>query len=108
MALSIPQVVADFIDAVNRQDEQAFLDAFTPEGYVDDWRRTFTGRDAIKSWSDAEFLGAKGTLSPQSCTQDGDVARVIGDWRSNHANGLSSFEFKLRGERIVSMTIREG
>ncbi|HLT61967.1 MAG TPA: nuclear transport factor 2 family protein, partial [Microlunatus sp.] len=62
-APTVPEPIAGFIDAVNRHDEQAFLDAFTPDGSVDDWGRVFTGRDEIKAWSDNEFIGARGTLA---------------------------------------------
>jgi len=33
---------------------------------------------------------------------------AVGDWRSNHANGLSRFEIVLDGQKVASMTIREG
>ena len=104
----LPQNVQAFVDAVNSQDEAAFLGAFTPDGFVDDWGRTFTGRDAIKGWSDREFLGARGVLTPEEVTIDADTVTVIGDWRSNHANGRSRFTFRVAGDRIASMTIREG
>lgn len=106
--LHIPEPVGSFIEAVNRHDETAFLNAFNIDGIVDDWGRTFTGRDAIKAWSDNEFLGAKGTLTPLTIADDNGVIVVVGDWRSTHANGLSRFEFVLDGERLLSMTIREG
>lgn len=107
--LTIPEPVASFIDAVNRHDEKAFLDAFTaPGGMVDDWGRIFTGRDAIKAWSDKEFIGATGTLTPEEVTRAGDEVTVIGDWRSTHANGRSSFTFAIDGNHISRMTIREG
>lgn len=48
----IPEPVASFLDAVNRHDACAFLDAFAPDGEVDDWGRVFSGRAAIKTWSD--------------------------------------------------------
>src|SRR5690625_6857001 len=54
---TIPEPVASFIEAVNRHDEAAFLDAFTSNGTVDDWGRVFTGRDEIKRWSEKEFIG---------------------------------------------------
>ena len=38
-APAIPEPVASFITAVNDHDEQAFLDAFAPDGTVDDWGR---------------------------------------------------------------------
>lgn len=106
--LTMPEPVASFVDAVNNHDEAAFLGAFDDTGFVDDWGRIFTGRDEIKGWSDNEFIGADGTMSPQRVTVDGDVVTVIADWRSTHANGLSKFEFATAGDKLASMTIREG
>jgi len=105
---TIPEPVASFIDAVNRHDEHTFLDAFAEDGFVDDWGRIFAGREAIKGWSDNEFIGATGTLTPQQTTIDGDTVTVVGDWASTHANGLSSFAFAVTGDKIASMTIRKG
>ena len=104
----IPSPVREFIDTVNAHEEDGFLDAFPEEGYVDDWGRVFTGREAIKGWSDNEFIGATGTLTPREVSQDGDRVTVVGDWASTHANGLSSFTFEVAGDAIASMTIREG
>ena len=104
----IPAVIADFIDVVNAHDEEGFLSAFTSGGVVDDWGREFTGREAIKAWSDKEFIGATGVLTPEEVTTEGDRVTVIGDWASNYANGRSSFAFDLDGDRIGRMTIREG
>lgn len=104
----IPEPVASFVEAVNRHDEAAFLAAFTDDGFVDDWGRTFTGRDEIKAWSDREFIGSDGTLTPEEVSVDGDTVVVVGDWRSNHANGRSRFAFDVAGERVASMSISEG
>ncbi|MCF2570741.1 nuclear transport factor 2 family protein [Brevibacterium sp. UCMA 11754] len=106
--LQIPEPVAGFIDTVNAHDAQGFLDAFTADGTVDDWGREFTGRDAIKAWSDKEFIGATGVLTPEEVSNDGDEVTVIGDWRSTHANGRSSFTFAVDGDKLSRMTIREG
>lgn len=38
----------------------------------------------------------------------GDEVTVVGDWRSNYANGRSKFVFVTDGDLIASMTIREG
>ncbi|GAB08401.1 hypothetical protein GOARA_011_00170 [Gordonia araii NBRC 100433] len=108
MSTTTPEPVTLFIEAVNRHDEQAFLDAFTEEGFVDDWGRIFTGRDAIKGWSDKEFIGAKGTMTVAEATTTGDSTTVVADWRSSWANGLSRFTFVVDGDKIASMTIREG
>lgn len=106
--LQIPEPVASFIETVNRHDDAGFLDAFTADGAVDDWGRIFPDRESIKAWSDVEFIGAKGTLTPEEVAVAGDEITVIGDWRSNHANGRSSFAFVVAGDKIVRMTIREG
>ncbi|SEE90776.1 nuclear transport factor 2 family protein [Ruania alba] len=107
-AVSVPEPVGSFIETVNAHDENGFLEAFTTDGFVDDWGRVFTGRDQIKGWSDKEFIGATGVLTPTSVTVDGDLITVVGDWRSTHANGLSRFEFRVSGDQLASMTIREG
>jgi ketosteroid isomerase-like protein len=105
---TIPEPVAAFIEAVNRHDESAFLDAFTEGGAVDDWGRVFTGREQIKGWSDNEFIGAQGTLAVEEVEAAGASVTVIGDWRSTHANGRSKFVFDIDGDRLAKMTIREG
>ena len=105
---TFPEPVASFIAEVNNHDEQAFLDAFTPDGTVDDWGRTFTGREQIKTWSDKEFIGSRGTLAVEEVDVAGDTITVIGDWRSNHANGRSKFVFDVAGDKLAKMTIREG
>ncbi|MEU6697875.1 nuclear transport factor 2 family protein [Pseudonocardia sp. NPDC046786] len=101
-------VVAAFVATVNRHDREGFLDAFADDGVVDDWGRTFTGREAIAAWSDREFIGSSGVLTPEEVRESGGAVTVVGDWRSTHANGRSSFEFRTDGARIASMTIREG
>lgn len=105
---AIPEPVASFIETVNRHDEAGFLDAFTTDGAVDDWGRVFTGREAIKGWSDNEFIGATGTLTPEEVTIGDDGITVVGDWRSTHANGRSAFTFDVAGDKLARMTIREG
>ncbi|MBM7365762.1 nuclear transport factor 2 family protein [Gordonia hydrophobica] len=95
-----------FVEAVNNHDEAAVLNAFTADGFVDDWGRIFTGRDAIKAWSDKEFIGANGTMTVTDVRSDGGDVVVIADWRSSWANGLSSFTFRPAGDQIAAMIIR--
>ena len=106
--VTLPEPIALFVAAVNRQDSFTFRAAFAEVGFVDDSGTTYAGRPAITQWSNREFLGAKGTLSPESVSQTGDTITLVGDWRSSFANGRSSFHFDMVGKRIASMTIREG
>ncbi|TQK69068.1 MULTISPECIES: nuclear transport factor 2 family protein [unclassified Nocardioides] len=108
MTSEMPEPVASLVAAVNGHDEEAFLDSFTHDGYVDDWGRVFRGRAAIDGWSAKELIGARGTLSVSSVTTDGSEVVVVGDWRSDYANGPSRFTFAVDGDRVASVTIREG
>ncbi len=107
-ALDVPEPIASFITVVNRHDLHGFLASFAQNGVVDDWGREFTGRDEIRAWSDKEFIGALGTLTPEEVGQDGEEIVVVGDWRSHHANGRSRFAFQVGEHGIERMTIREG
>lgn len=102
----LPTPVAGFVEAVNAHDEDGFLDALGPTGVVDDWGREFVGRDAIKAWSDKEFIGARGTMDVQRVEDRGDQVEVVADWRSTHANGLSIFTFDVSDGALTRMTIR--
>lgn len=106
--IQIPEPVGSFIEIVNRHDEDAFLSAFADGGAVDDWGRTFTGRDEIKRWSDKEFIGSQGVLTPEEVFEEDGELVVVGDWRSNYANGRSKFAFTVDGDKIAKMTISEG
>ena len=55
----LPPPVARLVDAANANDTDAFLAALTPDGVVDDWGREFRGPDAVRGWSDAEFIGVR-------------------------------------------------
>ncbi|WP_157002415.1 nuclear transport factor 2 family protein [Agromyces laixinhei] len=105
---AIPEPVASLIERVNAHDEHGFLDAFAAGGAVDDWGRIFIGRDAISAWSAKEFIGSHGTLTVEEVDVVGSTVTIVGDWRSNHANGRSKFIFDVDGDRLAKMTIREG
>lgn len=108
MANSIPEPVGSFIDAVNDHRETAFDEAFTAGAVVDDWGKVLTGLDQIKDWSATEFIGSSPTLTITSVAVEEGSVTVVGDWRSSHANGPSSFRFDLDGDQIAAMVIRAG
>lgn len=103
---TLPQPVNDFVAAVNRGDGAAFLSFFDEkEGRVDDWGRIYTGHAAIKAWSDKEFIGAKGVMSPTKVETDGDKISVWAGWKSNYYSGDSKFIFTVEGKQIKEMKI---
>ncbi|MFF0709506.1 MULTISPECIES: nuclear transport factor 2 family protein [Gordonia] len=107
MTTSLPAPVAASIDATNAGDLQAFLDAFTPDGSVDDWGRVFTGPDAITGWSDNEFIGKNVTLDVTKVTTTDADTVVIATVGGDGFNGPSTFTYTVSGDKLSRMTIRE-
>jgi hypothetical protein len=101
-----PEPVAALLDAADANDTDAFLASFTEDGVVDDWGREFTGAEAIRGWSDAEFIGVQVSLAVTRVVQQGDVTVVSADVGGGGFNGPSTFSFAVRGDRVARMTIR--
>jgi hypothetical protein len=104
-APSIPQVVQRALDAANQGRTEDFLDCFAPQGAVDDWGRVFRGREAIRTWSDAEFIGVHVTLSPTALSSHGDTVTVSAQVGGDGFNGPSHFAFTVSEHRIITMRI---
>ncbi|WP_333619573.1 nuclear transport factor 2 family protein [Dietzia sp.] len=104
----IPEPVASFLEAVNQHDEKVFDTWFAAVPVVDDWGTEFRGLDRINAWSAEQFVGSEPTLTVADVADRDGAIVVTGDWRSTHANGPSSFAFTVEGDKISSMTIREG
>ena len=106
VAPAVPEPVERLLQAANDNDIDAFLAGFTGDGVVDDWGREFTGADAIRSWSDNEFIGKRVRLSVREVTQDGATTVVTADVGGDGFNGPSHFSFEVQGDRVARMTIR--
>ncbi len=108
MTVPSPGPVTKLLDAANSHHTADFLASFAHDGVVDDWGREYIGREAIKEWSDREFIGAKVSLSVIKTTtiSDGEIqisAEVGGDGYT----GPSTFTFACYGAFISRMTIRQ-
>ncbi|MEV6010578.1 nuclear transport factor 2 family protein [Streptomyces sp. NPDC051976] len=93
------------LDAANAGDTDAFLDAFATEGAVDDWGRLFRGREAIRGWSDGEFIGVRVSLDVNGVRRDGDTVTVSSTVGGDGFNGPSDFAFTVGDNGIVLMRI---
>jgi hypothetical protein len=102
-----PEPVARLLQAANDQDTDAFLASFTDDGVVDDWGREFAGADAIRAWSDKEFIGVAVTLEIVTVTSEGDTTTVAAQVGGGGFNGPSHFTFAVRDGLVARMTIRE-
>ena len=54
---SLPNAVEKLIAAVNAQDTEGFVGAFTPDAVIDDWGHQVVGHDEIRAWNEREFTG---------------------------------------------------
>ncbi|GAB3358612.1 nuclear transport factor 2 family protein [Modestobacter lapidis] len=102
----LPDGVRQMIDATNNSDRAAFLAAFTPDGVVDDWGRTFTGTAKIAAWNDAENIGARAHYLVQQVTVDGTTCTVALTVSGQRYNGPTTVTVELDGPLIRRMTIR--
>lgn len=102
----VPVPVQRLLDAANANDLDAFLGSFTADGAVDDWGRQFRGPDAIRGWSDEEFIGKKVSLEVTDVTTKDDETVVTAQVGGNGFNGPSHFSFAVKGDRVTRMTIR--
>jgi ketosteroid isomerase-like protein len=102
----LPRAVAALLDAANANDTDDFLRSLAPDAVVDDWGREFRGTDAIRGWSDREFIGVGVTLELTGVERDGDETTVAAIVGGAGFNGPSHFSFRLDGDRVARMTIR--
>ncbi|WP_424935421.1 MULTISPECIES: nuclear transport factor 2 family protein [Bacteria] len=102
---TLPAPVRRMIDAINAADTDAFVAAFAPDGYVDDWGRVLRGAEGVRSWAGSDAIGAGAQMTVLSVESDGGTTRVHFDWRSNVFNGESDGIFVVEGDRLASFTI---
>ena len=106
MLESTPAAVAKLLESANANDTEAFLATFVDGGVVDDWGREFVGEDAIRGWSDREFIGKRVSLDIRGIERDGEATVVTADVGGEGFNGPSHFSFLVDGDRVSRMTIR--
>jgi hypothetical protein len=103
--VSLPIPVAAALEAADAGNTEDFLAAFAEDGAVDDWGRVFRGRDAIRSWSDAEFIGKAVTLRVTGVRTEDGVTVVSAEVGGKGFNGPSDFAFTVAGDHVAVMAI---
>ena len=101
-----PHTIDRFVPAVNDHDTQTFLAFFPEDGVVIYSGRRFVGDDAVRGWSDREFIGAHGQMTVTKVEQTKNVVTLKADWKSSYYRGPSRFEFVLDGELIQELRIK--
>ncbi|TDD28816.1 nuclear transport factor 2 family protein [Kribbella turkmenica] len=105
MSQHIPAAVQRVLTAIHEQDNDAFVAAFAPDGYVDDWGREFRGPDRIRSWSENELIGKRATFTGTEVSTPGNPLTIATQVGGDGFNGPSHFTFDVRDDRIASMAI---
>jgi SnoaL-like domain len=109
MLESAPPPVAKLLDAANANDTEAFLALFVEGGVVDDWGMEFVGADAIRGWSDREFIGKHVSLAIRGIGEDGQAIVVTAEVGGKGFNGRScpSPPRHPNGDQVVLTVVRE-
>ena len=105
MSTPTPIAVQRMIDATNAGDTEEFLNSFTPDAYVEDWGRDFTGRDEIASWNQTDNIGKQSHFEAKATTGTDPNYVVTLTVTGNGYNGTSDITFEVDGEMIRRLII---
>jgi ketosteroid isomerase-like protein len=104
-------IVAEHIEAVNALDTDAVMATFADDAYVNDNRREFVGRDAIRQWVTKEMVGDRITIDVREVIDHHGDTIVRGAYdgtfdRTNLPDELIlSNYFSVRDDKIVSLVV---
>ncbi|WP_164233644.1 nuclear transport factor 2 family protein [Microbacterium hydrocarbonoxydans] len=104
-APDVPAPVQAMVDAINDGDTEAFVAAFTPEGFVSDWGTVKAGPEGVRAWADSDAIGAGAKMIVLSASTEGDTTRIRFAWSSRVFNGESDGILVVSGDRLASFTI---
>lgn len=108
---TLPRVISDYVAAHNNHDPDAMMATFAPDALVNDARREFVGRDAIRAWANKEIFGDNVTMQVERAfDQHGDIivhARVDGDFDKSKLPDplILTYYFSLRHDLITQLVI---
>jgi hypothetical protein len=93
------------VDATNRGDSEALLNAFDEHAVLIDWGRTFTGRTEIALWNSDENIGTQNRLSITGVNRsdEGVVVRALVTGKG--FRGVGTLTFQLGPNGITRLTI---
>ena len=104
-------VVAGYVAAVNAFDEDAVVATFADDALVNDVRREFSGKDAIRGWVRAEIVGDRVTVEPTEVTQHHEQTILRGRYDGEYDKTnlpdelILTHYFTVRDGRIVTLII---
>ena len=107
MSLDLPTPVSNYFKAVNVQDVDAMLSAFSDEASVHDEGQEMNGRAAVREWVDDTTRKYRVTLTPTGVRQADErttvTARVAGTFPGSPVE--LRYHFTITGEKIARLEI---
>ena len=76
--IALDGVVAELFAAINEFDTDAIMGTFADDALVNDVRREFWGKDAIRPWVEREIVGDKVTIEVAEVIQPDGLTIVQG------------------------------
>ena len=103
----LPAAIANFVDATNRGDSDAFVAAFTEDADLNDWGREFHGHEGVSSWNRTDNVGVRSHFEFVRAEPGGapDSYVVTLTVAGDGFNGTGPMNFELRDGRIASLRI---
>lgn len=108
---ALPKPIEDFVEATNKLDTRGLLATFTDQVVLTDEGIKYSGKDAIKKWSEKQYIGAKATIVVDKISEIDNQTVVTftvgGDFASF---GITKpfeldFYFTIEAEKIRSLAI---
>ncbi|HEX4451195.1 MAG TPA: nuclear transport factor 2 family protein [Kofleriaceae bacterium] len=104
-------IIANHIEAVNAFDIDAIADTFADGALVNDNRREFWGKAAIRAWIAKEIVGDKVTMRVTEARERGDEAVVRARYDGTYdktnlpAELILTNYFRVEGGKIKTLIV---
>ncbi|MCW1926374.1 nuclear transport factor 2 family protein [Luteolibacter arcticus] len=104
--ISLPAVVASYLEAANQFDAVAAAACFTPDARVCDNGREFIGTAAIERLME-ESNDVQPQVTVTRAKVDGEIAKIVGTVEGNFPESPVEldFEFHLQDGKISQLTV---
>lgn len=98
----LPSAIAQFFEASNADDREAFLAAFADDAVLDDWGHTYAGRDRIADWNESDNMGVGSRFVVEGSIEHNGVHAVSIQVRGGGYNGGGTMAFTLNPDGLIS------
>lgn len=102
---SLPPALQSAVDAINAEDTDAFVAAFSASGVINDWGRVLKGAEGVRSWARTDAIGAHAKMTVVEAATTGDTTHIVFDWQSRVFNGRSEAYVTLADGLIAEFRI---